>query len=356
MQIFKSKRNLLTALIIAIPIIIFLLPERVTVKERSNLCTPEESCLYELGAKVFSLAYSNDGTYLYGGGLRWDTAQYKTTRLRTSNLALSADGRYALSDKDEVKIFDAEGEELLEFSTLEEGLNSPRNAVFAEAVDALAIPHYDRKTEETSLTFWSTRHGGFITELPHDASIVSLVSSGQDLLAAGQFNGKIVLWPTNDFTNFKIIEASSESIKELSLDSSGAVLASADKAGNITVWNTTTAEQLLNLNEGDDITGMNLSNDAKMLVVAYRSGKVLIWNTDSGELLSSLSYPEKISTIALSPDQKQLAVSLWERTETRTRRVKIESPVQDRWENQEYEAVVSPAVILIRDISELTKS
>ena len=323
------------------------------------LCKAEQACLHglSLGEKgVSKLMYSADGRFLFGqgvGGARlWNVEKYKAERLAGSSVrsvALATDGRYAVAKDDgEVELFDAEGKELLEFSTLGEGLENISSMVFAPGYDMLVMPAPGEERSKTVLSFWSTRDGRFVSKLPHDSAIWSLAAS-DGLIAVGQMDGKIVLWPLADFSDYRILSASEAIITELAFGAQGEVLASGDFEGDIKLWNTATGELIKSFQHtGSAVSGLGLSPDGTLLVAAYSSGSVVVWNSETEELLARWHYPRDVAEIALSPDTNQLAIALAHKVETKTSWVRGHNGAPGY--RKEYE-VVRPAAVLIRDVS-----
>ena len=336
----------------------YVLSPRLTA---ASLCKAEQACLHglSLGEKgVGKLMYSADGRFLFGqgvGGARlWNVQEkYKAERLAGSSVrsvALAADGRYAVAKDDgEVELFDIEGKELLEFSTLGEGLENISSMVFTPGYDMLVMPAPGEERSKTVLSFWSTRDGRFVSKLPHDSAIWSLSASEQGVVAAGQHDGKIVLWPVADFRNYRVLDASETFITELAFGAGGNLLASGDFEGDVKLWSTVTGEPIKSFQHTDSpVSGLSLSADGTLLVAAYSSGSVVVWNRDTDELLARWHYPRDVAEIALSPDAGQLAIALAHKVEFKTRWVRGHNGAPGY--RKEYE-VVRPAAVLIRDVS-----
>ncbi len=343
----------------------------------SNLCKKNENCIRGLtisdtGATM--LSYSADGSTLYARGLAgvrvWQVAEgFKEERLAglgglrasiNEGLVVAPDGRYALIEKDnEVRLYDTEGNKTVEFVLESDGLKGLRasDMVFVSGFDMLAESAYFEEQGETKsvITFWNTKNGSLVTQLAHDHSISSLAASVQTVVAVGQSDGKVVLWPVRDFSDYRILNASENSITELVFDATGEYLAAASTNGDISIWQTTTGERLRSFSNSDDyLTGLALSENAEQVMASFSSGKLKQWDLQSETLVGDWLYPRALGEIALSPDGQQVAISLRKKSyiQETVRPVGV-SPNDPIFRNLEDSYVrVDPAVILVRDLSQ----
>ncbi len=342
----------------------------------SSLCKKNENCVRGLtisdtGANM--LSYSADGTTLYArgpAGVRvWKIAEgFKEERLAglgglraaiNEGLVVAADGRYALIEKDnEVRLYDAEGNKTVEFVLESDGLKGLKasDMVFVSGFDLMAESAYVEEQGETEsfVTFWSTIDGSLVTKLPHDNSISSIAASGQSVIAVGQSDGKVVLWPVRDFSEYRILNISENRIKKLVFDATGEYLAAVDSEENISVWQTT-GERIRSFSNSDDyLTGLALSENAEQVLASFSSGRLKHWNLQSETLVADWLYSRPLGEIALSPDGQQIAISLRKKSyiQETVRPVGV-SPNDPIFRNLEDSYVqVDPAVILVRDLSQ----
>jgi len=329
----------------------------------ASLCKKEESCLYGLSIAdtgALELNYSNDGKYLLGRGLAgtryWDTNnKYRSKNLGNSTaIATALDGRFAIANKDKkIKIYNETGENVLEFSVEEKTDKTIKDMAFVPGFDIIIMPVPGEERGKPLLTFWSTRTGDFISKLTHSSAIDSLEASAQGIIAVGQYNGEVVLWPLADLTKNINLTASTTSIHSMAFDKSGKLLATGSSDGEIKLWNASTGQSLKNLAQmGSMITGLAISDNGKTLASSTADGQYKLWNIESGKILEEWQYPRGIAQIALSADNKQLAIALEKNVSSSTKRVKNPKSYGPKWIEQE-STDISPAVILIRDLSKL---
>ena len=330
-----------------------------------TLCKKAESCLYGLTiAKnaALELNFSNNGKYLLGRGLDgtryWERDnKYKAKTLEKSTaIATAIDGRFAIATKDQkIKIFNEVGENLLEFSIKDKTTGTIKNMVFAPGFDIIAMPIPGIERGKPLLTFWSTRNGEFISKLNHESSIDSLAASAQGIIAVGQFDGNLILWPLNDLSQKMKLTASTSSVHTLAFDKSGKLLATGSANGEIKLWDASSGQLLKNIAQlGSMISGLAISSGGKTLASSTADGQYKRWDIESGELMDEWQYSRGIKTIALSPDGQELAIALERNVSSGKKRIKNPKSYGPKWVEVE-STQISPAAALIRDLSKLNK-
>ncbi|MCA9840357.1 MAG: hypothetical protein KC422_25835 [Trueperaceae bacterium] len=346
----------------------------------SSLCLRTDNCIKGLhisDSGASWLAFSQDGRLLFGegsGARRWNVEKkFQTKRLggsSTRRLAVAQDGRYAIVKKDaddafEITVFDAGGKKIIEVSTVSKNIQFLSQLAFTTIADMLVMPIRDEENQNTLLSFWSLRTGEFVTQLPHAAPISSLATSA-GIIAVGLSSGDIVLWPEGDFNRYSILKASETSIKELTFDAEGQVLASADNDGLIKVWDMNSKTFIAEFqNPNEYLTDIALSSSPNLLLASYANddkGRILAWDTATAEQIGDWAYPRGVGKLAISPDGQQLALNLWRKSTLVTSTVNQTGPNRPTTgasrvivNSQERSYVkVDPAVILIRDISDLS--
>ncbi len=331
----------------------------------NKLCKTEENCLKALNIgenSALALNYSKDGKYLLGRGLdgtrKWaSTDDYKEQRLgKSTAIAIATDGRYAVAkDNKKVRIFDAAGQEMLEFSVAGKTDRSIKKMVFVPGYDVIAMILPSEERGKPLLTFWSTRNGEFISKLTHPSSIASLEKSEQGIIAVGMYNGQVFLWPMSDLSNKKLITASQNeaTIQALAFDQKARILATGDSEGKTTLWDTKTGQMIKEFEQTDSlIKALAISNNGKILASGSYDGLYRLWNIETGKLLESQQYDSDISAISLTPDAKQLAISLQKEIIITSKRVKNTKSYGPKWVEVESKNTI-PGLILIRDLSKL---
>ncbi len=362
----KSSKNLsiILALIILGVVAIFVYPKIISPKITANgLCKKTESCLYDLNISkngALELIYSDDGKYLLGRGLDgtryWDTAnKYKVKNLdKGTAIATALDGRIAIATKNqEIKISNEAGEDMLEFSIKDKTTNTIKDMVFAPGFDIIVMPIPGEERGKPLLTFWSTRNGDFISKLTHISAISSLKASAQGIIAVGQFNGDVILWPLKDLTKDIKLAVSTSSVSSMAFDKSGKLLATGSANGEIKLWIATSGQLIKDLAQlGSMITGLAISNNGKTLASSTADGQYKLWDIESGKIIDEWQYSRGINTIALSPNGQELAIALERNVTSGKKRIKNPKSYGPKWIEVE-STNISPAVILIRDLTKL---
>ncbi|MCA9837549.1 MAG: hypothetical protein KC422_11550 [Trueperaceae bacterium] len=360
MKKFKTFRQVLSLIVLALGLFAVFRYNLGPKLSASLQCSSQPACIKGLSISdngAFDLAFSADGRYLYGVGVdgsrAWNTEKgYRSRRLFTYSpraFALAPDGGFAVAKKNgEILLFSAEGEKRLE---LEPDQSATKNLAFVTGHNLLAI------AKGKTLSFWHTQTGKFVTELPHESSITSLAGSSNGIIAAGQANGQIILWPVSDFSAYQVIAASDKMIGELSFSADATVLASADTTGNVFLWDTATLELMSTLKKTESlVTSLSFSAKGELLAVAHYSGNVEVWQTQTESLKASWHYSRNLLSASLSADGSLLAVALADKAElvkTNTRASSSQSRGIGTTLNDSYVRVF-PAAILVQDISKIT--
>ena len=280
------------------------------------LCKKKEACIHGLTLGEngpHTLAYSEDGTYLigigYSGARLWDVENnYREKRLSLSgagNLAVSDTGQFAITQgKDQIYLFDATGEQQLEFLTKDQNLKSMTAIAFVPGNNLLA-------TAGDGLRLWNTQNGSPITQLPHKQVVSSIATSSSGLIAAGQQDGKIILWPLDDFRNYSTLPAFQDPIRELAFHPDGKRLAVAGPKGQIALFDVSTKQRIHTFqHQQAAVSEISFSKDGRYLAAAYRPGLAVLWEVETGGVLLTLDHPRKLDSLALSPDGSQVAIAL----------------------------------------------
>lgn len=348
----------------------------------SSLCLRTDNCVKGLHISdrgAHWLGFSQDGKMLFGegsGARLWNVENnFQAKRLGGSStraIAVAADGRYAVvkdnvNDELEFTVFDTDGKEIIEFSTESKGIRHISDLAFTTTADMLVTPapsSVGYVGPGKDLTFWSLRTGEFVTQLPHEANISSLATHS-GIISVGLANGDIVLWPEENFNDYSILKASEKRINEVTFDATGETLASADDGDFIKIWDLTSKTVVAEFhNPNDTLTDIALSSSPDLLLASYANdeGHIIAWKTSTKERLHTWRYPRSVGELAISPDGQQLALNLWRKSTLVTSSPNRTGPHRPGTgasriisNSQERPYVqVDPAVILIRDISDLS--
>lgn len=169
-----------------------------------------------------------------------------------------------------------------------------RHYVFPNAIGKIIKIAFDpggnfiySASEDSSITVWDATKIKIITRLIFSKSITSLaVNNDGSLVAAANKAGEIYIWETETWQIFcKLKNKSSEIIRLLFTEDH---LIAADKSDSVNFW--ITAELRSNHQVGHDntIETIKISKDGAKIASLDRKGKLCFWQATSGQLLHSL--------------------------------------------------------------------
>ena len=288
---------------------------------RSSVCKQEEGCLYAVSngnRAIKTVVFSQDGSLLAtlgrDNGRIYNAADgkqlsklYSSANPTPNQLVLSADGTLAAitNTKNEVHLWTTNGEELFSFI--------PDDALF----DLTFVPSYTMLVTGglDALHFWSTQNGDMVTELPHDDWVTSVAASATGLIAAGQRNGHITLWPIETLEknfSFQAHEAAEQrSIRSMVFSASGRILASAGEDKRVHLWDTQDGSLLASFDHHlAPVTGLAFSEDEQLLATAAEDSLAFVIDLSENKIMRIWEHRSPLNDVALSPDGQRLAVAM----------------------------------------------
>ena len=101
---------------------------------------------------------------------------------------------------------------------------------------------------------------------------------------------------------------------QLAFSTEGTQLATASEDG-VSIWNTTTGEELFAIQEAGNIMRVAFSPDDKLLATGGPDGMVAIWDAETGrQILSLFGHTRPIFGIGFTPDGLRLATASGDET------------------------------------------
>jgi WD40 repeat protein len=118
-------------------------------------------------------------------------------------------------------------------------------------------------------------------------------------------------------------------LRAAAFSDSGAILATRNGAGVVTIWNAATGKPITVIKNHPSGFVLALSGDGKFVYTGGTDTVIKVWDAKSGKEVRSMKYETPVSQLALSPDGKRLAsghqkggdVVLWDATNGKQLRV-----------------------------------
>ena len=176
-------------------------------------------------------------------------------------------------------------------------------------------------TFDGTVLLWDTANRTRLASLSAGSSNpVSGVAFSPDgrTLAAGTFDGTVLLWDTANRTRLASLSAgSSNPVSGVAFSPDGRTLAAGTFDGTVLLWDTANRTRLASLSAGSSnpVSGVAFSPDGRTLAAGTGDGTVLLWDTANRARLASLSAGSSnpVSGVAFSPDGRTLAAGTFER-------------------------------------------
>jgi WD40 repeat protein len=160
---------------------------------------------------------------------------------------------------------------------------------------------------------WDSTTGDLLRTSPDPGGWVGAVafSPVEPLLAAGDSNGKVMLW-RYDTQQTPAVLQHSHLVDRLTFSPDGKLLATATTDGVVTVWDVTSGagtEVYRWHAHAGRATTVAFSRDGALLATAGDDHVAKIWDLANGEVRQTLTHDVGVNAVAFSPDQKRLATA-----------------------------------------------
>lgn len=226
------------------------------------------------------------------------------------NLALSPDGRYALSSdaKDQsLRLWDVNtGQELRRFDGICE------DSVLAFSPDGrLALSGSLRP--DYSLRLWDVATGKEVRRfLGHTANLmrVAFTPDGRRVLSAG-YDSTVRLWDAQTGRPLRVFQSPS-AILRMDLSADGRLAVTGDSDNTVRLWDVATGRELRRL-EGHTkaISGVAVSPDGRRILSAAEDKTIRLWDVEIGRQVRLFPVHPFAQSVAFSPDGRRAITGSW---------------------------------------------
>jgi eukaryotic-like serine/threonine-protein kinase len=295
------------------------MPAAISVFQESRAADTQLAVLSGQGDRVYSAAYSPDGTRIVtaseGKIARiWDAHAGKQLAVLSghdatvSSAAYSPDGtRIVTASEDKTaRIWDARSGKQLAV------LSGHGNFVYAAAYSPDGT-HIVTASEDKTARIWDARTGAQLTVLSgHDASVASATYSPDGTrIVTGSFDKTARIWDARTGTPLAVLSGNGNIVysAEYSPDGTRIVTASADKTARI--WDARSGKQLAVLSGHSDIVqSAAYSADGTRIVTSSSDKTARIWDAQTSTPLAVLSgHGNIVYSAAYSPDSTRIVTA-----------------------------------------------
>ena len=240
---------------------------------------------------------------------------------RITSIAISSDGTHVVIGSNDgiLQLWDTRTNDLI---------NMPYPATEPPAQITSIIFSPDDKyiisgDEHGTLILWDskTREHIGIPALSHNYSITSLAFPIGDSsqMTTGDATGTLGFWGISDaglklHRIFSINESDGAPITSMAFSRDGTRLASGDTYDRLSIWDTTTYEQILTTIAGEDakgggVTSVSFSHDNRSIISGHQDGAVRWWDMETGNIDDDpvSAYQDWNSWIVIAPGAQRVA-------------------------------------------------
>ena len=163
----------------------------------------------------------------------------------------------------------------------------------------------------------NARSGGLIRQLPAPTSSVydlEILPGEQEYIAVGEdryvYRGSLTQPGV-----FKALGRSEEKIKSTDLSPDGRLLATADDAGNIFLWDLDLNTKQLLYEKGSPVYAIRFSHSGKLLAFADETGELILWDMENELPYTDLNaHYSRVSDIRFSKDDQLMITTSFDHT------------------------------------------
>lgn len=163
----------------------------------------------------------------------------------------------------------------------------------------------------------NARDGGLIRKLPAPTSGIydlEVLPNEKEYIAVGEdryvYRGSLTQPGV-----FRAIGRSEEKIKSIDLSPDGNILATADDAGNIFLWDLEQNTKRLLYEKGSPVYAIRFSHSGKLLAFADETGELILWSMENNLPYTDLSaHYSRVSDIRFSQDDQLMITTSFDHT------------------------------------------
>ncbi len=148
----------------------------------------------------------------------------------------------------------------------------------------------------------------------HTANVrsVAFARDGKTLATAGgswpHETGELIVWDATDGQLLQVLLDGNKPVTSVTFHPNGQMLAAGQGDGRITVWDTTTWQELFVLEEPDEVLALAFAPDGQTLATGCADGKVRLWHFPSRYRRAVMAgHKSSVWSVTFSPDGQTLA-------------------------------------------------
>jgi len=162
-----------------------------------------------------------------------------------------------------------------------------------------------------SMKLWDITTGREIRTFEgHSRPITSVAFSPSSKLAlSGSLDNTLKLWDITTGKNLKTFSGHTDVVESVAYSHDGAYALSGSKDGNVKLWDITSGKEVRTFNDNinsdtrlTSVTSITLSYDDQYALSADRGGYIKLWDLASGDMISSIRTRTRVYSVALSHD------------------------------------------------------
>lgn len=166
-------------------------------------------------------------------------------------------------------------------------------------------------SSDYSVRLWDINTGSEITRLVHttqtDLGMAVAYSPNGRYLASSDFTGNVILWDLNTNQALYVWEHVGY-VWHVEFNRAGNVLASVGSDNFLRLWNVRNGNSIRAIRANAPLRGLSISPNGRQILTGAEDGTITLWDTDSAErLMNATEHEASVNAVAISPDGNRAA-------------------------------------------------